>query len=248
MEKMCIIRTIKTNKEYFDDSTTSKGIRDKFISKDGNYYYKYGGRNIYGEYENGSVISERVAYEIGKALGINVLEQEIVCFPDKPDVYICKSKNFLKNGEKLNTFARLQYFKYTDIPKEYLLYVNTILIFDFIINNVDRHLNNIAIIDNGSVPPIFDNGCSLYFDLNSEQLHRILNKPYEYKKYSVSRPYANKHYTQIKLVESSGVLPKLNLNFDYKYIIDKYYKDIRRDAILKLLEKRLSYVRDMYKR
>lgn len=231
-------------------NSTSKGVLYKGITQDGKLYFKAGFCDEYGDFENHSVKSECIAYEIGKALGLDVLKQELSY---SGDVLTCKSENFLKPGESLITLAKLGIHTYemllNQLP-EFVDYFNSILIFDFIINNIDRHLNNLALIvdENGEfrTPPIFDNGSSLYFDLNPEQLDYSINNPYGFKKFALAKPFNRKHYTQIKLVEESGILPHLTLNFNVSDIVEKYYSGLRGEAIINMVNSRLEYIKMLY--
>lgn len=231
-------------------NSTSKGVLNKGITQDDKLYFKAGFCDDYGDFENHSVKSECIAYEIGKALGLDVLKQELSY---SGDVLTCKSENFLKPGESLVTLAKLGIYTYEMLLNqlsEFVEYFNSILIFDFIINNIDRHLNNLALIinENGEfrTPPIFDNGSSLYFDLNSKQLDYAINNPYGFKKFALAKPFNRKHYTQIKLVEESGILPHLTLDFNVSDIVEKYYSGLRGEVIINMVNSRLEYIKMMY--
>ena len=249
IQEMQIIST-KDNKLRMNLTSTAKGMLDKFVSEDDKFYYKSGFKDMYGWYESNSVIAECVAFELGKCLGLNVLEQKLV---NIDDVLYCKSENFLSNKEVLMTFAKLKINSYEQMLKifpDHVEYFNSILILDFIINNIDRHLNNIGLIlcEDGSFkePLIFDNGSSLYYNLTVEQLNYSINNLYGYKKFDSAKPFRTSHYKQIKLVENSGVLPKLNLDFDIDAILGKYYKGKRLIALQKLVKERMEYVKKMY--
>ena len=100
--------------------------------------------------------------------------QEILC---------CVSKNFLKEGETLVTFGKhyksyndtITYDKLINDFPEFQQQINQTLIFDFIVNNIDRHFNNFGYIINEKIRycPIFDNGLSLYSDLSLEDIKAI---------------------------------------------------------------------------
>lgn len=249
IQEMQILSTVD-DKLKMNLTSTAKGMLDKFISEDDNFYYKFGFKDMYGWYENNSVIAECVAFEIGKCLGLNVLEQELVKIND---IICCKSKNFLNDDEILATFAKLKINSYEQMVKnfpEHIEYFNSILIFDFIINNIDRHLNNIGLImcEDGSFrePPIFDNGSSLYYNLTIDQLNYFINNAYGYKKFDSAKPFRTSHYKQIKLVENSGILPKINLDFNVDAILKKYYSGKRFLALQKLIKERVEYVKKMY--
>ena len=228
----------------------SKGMLHKKLSDNQKYYYKTGFKDQYGDFENNTVKAECLASDLGTALGINVLKQKLKY--SKDGVAYCKSRNFLLDGESIIYFSQMGLFDYAMIKRklpDFVEYFNTILIFDFIINNRDRHLNNLCLIldsfGNYREPPIFDNGCSFYYDLNSRQLDYILNSDYGYKKYCLSKPYKLRHYNQIKILD--GPLPELNFNIDVVNLVNKYFTGLRGEAIINLINSRLEYLKDMYK-
>ena len=176
--------------------------------------------------------------------------QEILC---------CVSENFLREDENLVTFGKhyktydgkITYDKLINDFPQFQEEINQTLIFDFIVNNIDRHFNNFGYIVNGKLRycPIFDNGLSLYSDLGLEDI-RIINKnKYMQKRYDKSKPFEKKHKLQIKLINK---LPNINLNNTNEDFINivKDYEDYlgpeRVLAMCNLLEERLDYVRDLY--
>lgn len=252
LKKMDIFNTNSDNKHTLELNSTAKGMLHKYISNDGGYYYKSGFCDEYGDYEDHSVIAECIAYEMGKELGLNVLKQQLVYYHD---ILACKSKNFLEDDENIVTFAQMGISTYKDMEErlsEHIKYFNSILIFDFIINNKDRHLNNIGLIKNHSgiyrEPPIFDNGSSLFYDLSRKQLTYIANHTNGHKKYDSAKPFCRKHYNQIDLVFNNGILPDLNLDIDIDSIVCKYYQGARYFAITRSIKERLEYVKQLYKR
>ena len=176
--------------------------------------------------------------------------QEILC---------CVSKNFLKEGETLVTFGKhyksyndtITYDKLINDFPEFQEQINQTLIFDFIVNNIDRHFNNFVYIINGNIRycPIFDNGLSLYSDLSLEDIKAINKNKYMKKRYDKSKPFAKKHKSQIKLINK---LPNINLNNtneDFKNIIKEYKNYLGNERVLAmcdLLEERVNYVRELY--
>ena len=72
-----------------------------------------------------------------------------------------------------------------NIPNANVL-VDKMIVCDFILANKDRHFNNFGVIRNVEtlkferVAPIFDNGCSLWFDENDMYVGEFfLTKPFE---------------------------------------------------------------------
>lgn len=176
-----------------EESSTSKGNQIKW--KANNRWYK---ANSFG-YEN-------VAEVIASVLANNIKDFPSVLYDfakvecnDK--IYDCDvSKNFLKENENVITFARLlkyyfpkEYKGYGSLPPlrrlnlvlklkeivgfDFSKYLISNILFDAIILNEDRHLNNLAFIKDEQgyrECPNFDNGLSLLSDLSCYPLDRKL--------------------------------------------------------------------------
>lgn len=137
--------------------------------------------------------SEKIAYIIGKNLGIDVLEYDIIpaeLFKGMlPRTSFCKyvsicekidrkgysitsvaeikrARNLFQTG-KTDHKQRNQDIMYEILPKKY---IDTMLLFDAIIGNEDRHYGNVHILRNldGEMigAPILDNGASLLAKAN----------------------------------------------------------------------------------
>ena len=155
--------------------------RWKIINGD-RYLIKAGGKMINQEpfneviatklYERILNADEYVKYELtydsGKAVSIckNFITANTELIPAwKIDEYYEVEKNENKYEHYIRCLNKL------NIPNANLL-VDKMLICDFILANKDRHFNNFGVIRNvetlefEKVAPIFDNGCSLWFDEN----------------------------------------------------------------------------------
>ena len=150
-----------TNEDLYVRSSTSKGTQIKYY-KDG-YWYKI---NKLG-YENIAEYLCSIVLENSDCN--NFVMYELCRVNGKP---ACRSKNFLKMGQELVTFQSLheQYFgtKLTDRIMEYrnveerirytvdfmkkvtsldlTQYLQTVLSFDMLIRNEDRHFDNLAVL------------------------------------------------------------------------------------------------------
>ena len=135
------------------------------------------------------------------------VKYEIV-YDNERAVSICK--NFITtNTELIPAWKINEYFAVNEYENRYEHYVRCLnelnipnanllvdkmLICDFILANKDRHFNNFGVIRNVEtlkferVAPIFDNGCSLWFDENDMYVGEFfLTKPFEeYEKTQVS--------------------------------------------------------------
>lgn len=129
-----------------------------------------------------------------------------------------------------------------NIPNANLL-VDKMLICDFILANKDRHFNNFGVIRNVEtleferVAPIFDNGCSLWFDENDMYVGEFfLTKPFE--------EYEKK---QVSLVKNIGWLDISKLDGfaeEVKEILssNKLLSNERIEKIIKQIKSRIEYV------
>lgn len=119
---------------------------------------------------------------------------------------------------------------------------------DFIIANKDRHFNNFGVIRDVNtlefigVAPIFDNGCSLWYDENDIYVGEFfLTKPFDdYKK------------TQISLVKNLDWLDvsKLeNLTDEVKDILltNKLISEERIEKIINQINLRIEYILELKK-
>lgn len=244
---------------------TSNGMLYKWMED--NKYYKSGSLS-YGDFSKHEPIIEVICSKYLKLLGIDGVEYWLEDIHSKGGKYFdeqiitcCVSDSFLKEeelfipvGKHYSDLDRLTYEKIiADFP-QFELKINEMLIFDFLVNNVDRHFYNFGYIkhmDSGNVRfcPIFDNGLSLYVGLTDYQLDRIKSHPYGSKKFDVARPFRTKHSTQIKIISK---LPKIYLDFDENIVIDEVLKyktdlgELRVECIIKMLKERLKYVRNLY--
>lgn len=244
-------------------SQTSKGVLLKWNDKDN--YYKSGSLH-YGIFNKTQPIVECICSKIRQKLGFEGVDYELTSIESKgcedfeaQRIFCCVSKNFLKEDETLITFGRhykshkgkITYDQLISDFKEFKEEINQTLIFDFIVNNIDRHFNNFGYIVNGNKKycPIFDNGLSLYSDLNIEEIRSINKNKYISKRFDKSKPFEKKHVSQIKLIEK---LPKINLeitNEEILNIIRDYEDDLGKErvkAMCTLVEERLNYVRKIY--
>lgn len=252
-----------TNLQSIGLSQTSKGVLLKWNSED--KYYKSGALH-YGIFSKVHPVVECICSRIREKLGLKGVDYKLEVIKSKgcedfeeQEILCCVSDNFLKPDETLITFAKhyknynqkLTYNKLLEDFKDFEEEINQTLIFDFIVNNIDRHFNNFGYIINGKRKycPIFDNGLSLYSDLNLEEIQAINKNEYAKKRYDKSKPFENKHNSQIKLIKK---LPHINLNNtneEFIKIIEEY-KDYlgekRVRAMIMLLEERLNYVRKLY--
>lgn len=163
------------------ESGTSEGTQIKY-KKDG-FWYKQDNRGREGLTE----------YLVSQLLRYSTLEESEYVIYEKGSINGrpgCRSRDFLKENEELITFYRLYYNEFgRDLSQviarmdkmeeriEYVLhfimqscgldvadYLAKVFTLDMLVLNEDRHLNNLAVIWDGTEfrpVPIFDNGVSL---------------------------------------------------------------------------------------
>lgn len=254
-------------------SSTSNGMLCKFsryINGD-NYYFKTGNLDSAGFFSNLEPISEVMCYRLGKQLGFkNVIETfyTYIDFPETDDYseqrsMVSFTKDFLLENESLSTFHEILakeinnkdgntlYDFILDSFKSVETEIIEMLLFDFISLNSDRHLNNIGIISNQfnyKLCPIFDNGLSMLSELSDV----IIDMPvFNLDKSLKCKPFMSKPYNQIKLLDLSKIsedlrLSILNCNLNWEDIFyDMPLSDLRKLKITKVVERRLSHVKDL---
>lgn len=135
------------------------------------------------------------------------VEYEVIFDSDKA---ISKCKNFItKDTELVPAWKINEYYSTLEGEDKYTHYIRCLnslginnaqtltdkmIICDYIIANKDRHFNNFGAIRNvntlkfTSIAPIFDNGCSLWYDENDMYIGEFfLTKPFEdYEKKQLS--------------------------------------------------------------
>ncbi len=187
------------------DMTSNGNYQKRWKIIDGDrYLIKAGGKMINQEPFN-EVIATKL-YE--RILNDNEYVKYKIIYDNDRAVSICK--NFITtNTELIPAWKINEYYEFLEQENKYEHYirclnelkipdanilVDKMIICDFILANKDRHFNNFGVIRNVDtleferVAPIFDNGCSLWFDENDMYIGEFfLTKPFEeYEKTQVS--------------------------------------------------------------
>ena len=169
-----------TSPELTTNGMLPKGWR--FIENDGIYLYKGG---TTGASNTGNEpYSEYYACQIAEAMGLNavhydlenwkgILASKCKLFTDIDTSYIPIGRLVRDGGLK----ACLEY--YGKLGKDYLEQIKSMLVFDAVIYNEDRHFGNFGVLrDNRSgkitaPAPIFDNGLSLFNFATKEDFENL---------------------------------------------------------------------------
>lgn len=244
--------------------TSSKGNQEKWFDKETNKWYKL---DQFGyEALTETIISkllEKSNIESDTPFSFARYEMERLNVHGR-DRTGCSSKNFLKDGQSIITLShlfsrqlgtslkdklerlssdkkRIQYLaeataEYTGL-KEFTQYLTLLFEVDALFLNDDRHLNNIAVIEeNGKFKycPIFDNGAGL---LSNVQFSPMDISPQALIKDLVARPFNTSFTRQINTARNlyGGVLriPKFTANEIIKELepLLEYYPERDRGLI-----------------
>lgn len=124
------------------------------------------------------------------------------------------------------------------------IHLDNMIVFDYIINNTDRHLKNFGFLakeDKIKFAPIYDNGLALGSHLDNEEI--------EFEEISdllMDSDYAKCFHTSNKKQLSLVKKCSLNFNFDYEKVVIKYsnyFSEKRVEFILELLKTRIQEVK-----
>jgi hypothetical protein len=175
----------------------------------------------------------------------------------------CRSQNFLREGEELITLYRLYYNEFgkdlsavinqmetmeerinyvTDFVRQSCAfdltdYFRKIFTLDMLVLNEDRHLNNLALIFDGTefrAAPIFDQGISL---LTANQSVKRYNGVAENVKRVVARPFSGSHE---KMQQYFGLGFSLDVSAALQWLATE--PDSREKEVLQYQLERYSYL------
>ena len=184
-------------------------------------------------------VKYELTYDNGKAVSIckNFITPNTELIPAwKIDEYYEAKKSENKYEHYIRCLNKL------NIPNANLL-VDKMLICDFILANKDRHFNNFGVIRNvetlefEKVAPIFDNGCSLWFDENDMYVGEFfLTKPFE--------EYEKKQVSLVKNISWLDISKLDGFEEEVKEILssNKLLSNERIEKIIKQIKSRIEYV------
>ena len=233
---------------------TSNGNYEKRwkIINDDRYLIKTGSKILNQEPYN-EVIATKL-YE--RVLNDDEFVKYDVIFENEKAVSICK--NFVtKNTELIPAWKVNEFFESKDENKyEHYIRclnelnisnarekVNKMIVCDFILANKDRHFNNFGVIRNVDtlefirVAPIFDNGCSLWYDENDMYVGEFfLTKPFdEYEKNQINLV---KDFSWLDIGKLDGFIDEVREILSS----NKLLSDVRMDKIIEEIKKRIEMV------
>lgn len=238
-------------------TSTSKGMLYKCIGNvDNKKVFIKTGSKVKNKFSILEPISEVIASEIIEKFNIdcakNILKE--MKLPNLEDlVTVSISEDFLGEYEVLmsirtllgNTSRDNLYKKVISIIPHCKEDIDKMIVIDFLINNIDRHLRNFSvIIKDGEIlkfSPLYDHGLSLYSDIQDFELEQDNKETWEM--IDECKPFSQSHYKQLELIGKVN-LPKVNINELFE-IVDKYKEYLshyRIESIKYLIETRYKYL------
>ena len=229
--------------------------RWKIIDED-RYLVKSGGKMINQEPFN-EVIATKL-YE--RVLNDDEYVKYEIVYDNNKVVSVCK--NFItKDTELIPAWQINEYYEFNDDENKYEHYIRCLnelsvpnadilidkmIVCDFILANKDRHFNNFGVIRNVEtleferVAPIFDNGCSLWFDENDMYVGEFF----------LTNPFENYEKTQLGLVKNISWLDIKKLEGfvdEVKEILtsNKLLSHERINKIAYQIESRIEFVKEL---
>lgn len=175
------------------------------------------------------------------------------------DRAISRCKNFVtKDTELIPAWKVNEYYEVKDNEDKYTHYlrclnnlgvkdaktlIDKMIVCDYIIANKDRHFNNFGVIRDvntlkiTSVAPLFDNGCSLWYDENDMYVGEFF----------LTKPFEEYESTQLGLVKNLDWLDVSKLDGftnDVRNIFmqNKLLSKDRIDKIVELIDKRIEVI------
>ena len=238
-------------------TSTSKGMLYKCIGNiDGKKVFIKTGTKLKNKFSILEPVSEVIASEIiGRfniECAVNTLSKmKLPSFNE--EVLVNISEDFLKDNESLmsirsvlgNISRENLYDKVISIIPNFKVDIDRMIVMDFLINNIDRHLRNFSVVNkDGDIikfAPLYDHGLSLYADIQDFELGQDDKETWEM--IDECKPFSESHYKQLELI-GDVKLPKVSLQelFD---IVDKYKEhlsEFRIECIKHLLETRYNYL------
>lgn len=238
-------------------TSTSKGMLYKCIGNiGGKQVFIKTGTKLKNKFSILEPVSEVIASEIIKKFDIecavNTLSKIKLPNFDK-EVLVNISENFLKDNESLmsirsilgNTSRENLYDKIIAIIPSFKVDIDRMIVMDFLINNIDRHLRNFSVVNkDGNIikfAPLYDHGLCLYADIQDFELEQDDKETWEM--IDECKPFCESQYKQLDLIGDVN-LSKVSLKelFDIVDKYNEYLSKFRVECIKYLLETRYNYL------
>lgn len=256
-----------------DNSESCIGVIRKWYDEINYYYIKASSFEKTKNRYHVEATMECIAYEVGQLFSVNVvpywLDKLYISKEEIIDVCVCKDYKLEQNvnsaisahsyllKESPGSLSRKErYERIASISQVVKHDLDKMILFDYLIDNHDRHMRNIEIIlQKGviSLSPIFDNGSSLLADWLDDDLLDIMEDEDLFQDKIIyaettSKALANEHAAEINMVHKE-TYHHINLNIsneDFEAIVEKYsnfLSPIRKQMIYKLLIHRYENIK-----
>ena len=241
------------------DMTSNGNYEKRWKIIDGERYLLKAGSKIYNQEPFNELIATKL-YE--RLLNKDEYVEYSVIFDD--DKAISKCKNFItKDTELVPAWKINEYYEFLDDEDKYTHYIRCLnnlgikdaetltdkmIVCDYIIANKDRHFNNFGVIRDVNtlkfigVAPIFDNGCSLWYDENDMYVGEFfLTKPFE--------EYEKTQLSLVKKMEWLNISKLEDFPNEVKNILsmDKLLSKERINKIVGQIKLRIEFVKELKK-
>ena len=241
------------------DMTSNGNYEKRWKIIDGERYLLKAGSKIYNQEPFNELIATKL-YE--RLLNKDEYVEYSVIFDD--DKAISKCKNFItKDTELVPAWKINEYYEFLDDEDKYTHYIRCLnnlgikdaetltdkmIVCDYIIANKDRHFNNFGVIRDVNtlkfigVAPIFDNGCSLWYDENDMYVGEFfLTKPFE--------EYEKTQLSLVKKLEWLNISKLEDFPNEVKNILsmDKLLSKERINKIVGQIKLRIEFVKELKK-
>lgn len=241
------------------DMTSNGNYEKRWKIIDGERYLLKAGSKIYNQEPFNELIATKL-YE--RLLNKDEYVEYSVIFDD--DKAISKCKNFItKDTELIPAWKINEYYEFLDDEDKYTHYIRCLnnlgikdaetltdkmIVCDYIIANKDRHFNNFGVIRDVNtlkfigVAPLFDNGCSLWYDENDMYVGEFfLTKPFE--------EYEKKQLSLVKKLEWLDISKLEDFPNEVKTILsmDKLLSKERINKIVDQIKLRIEFVKELKK-
>lgn len=239
------------------DMTSNGNYEKRWKIIDGERYLLKAGSKIYNQEPFNELIATKL-YE--RILGKDEYVEYSIIF-DK-DRAISKCKNFItKDTELVPAWKINEYYSALDDEDKYTHYIRCLnnlgikdaeilidkmIVCDYIIANKDRHFNNFGAIRDVNtlkfiaVAPIFDNGCSLWYDENDMYVGEFF----------LTKPFEDYEKTQLNLVKKLNWLDLSKLE-DFPSAVktilsmNKLLSKERIDKIVEQVKLRIEFLKEL---
>lgn len=238
-------------------TSTSKGMLYKCVGNvDGKKVFIKTGTKFRNKFSILEPVSEVIASEIIRKFtipcAVNTIGKRKLPSLDQETI-VNISEDFLEEDESLLSIRRILgsssrenlYENIISIIPSFKLDIDRMIVMDFLINNIDRHLRNFSIVSkNGKIikfAPLYDHGLSLYADIQDFELEQDDKETWEM--IDECKPFCASHYKQLDLIGDVN-LPRIPLVelLDIADEYTEYLSEYRVECIKYLLETRYNYL------